>query len=794
VARLSGLAAAVMLALLLVPTIAAAAPERRLALELVLNGRPTGRIGAFLERDGMLYAQPDDLRQLGFVVPPDLEHGTDPIPLSALPDVRVQLDEAQQKLVVQAPDTALLPSELSNSEWTRTLAPLSAPGYGLVLNYDLLGTIVSQHGIGADWQDTGGATFDLRAFTPYGVLENTGLANLTPYPGEATTVRLNSTFDYVQPDDTRRWRVGDMVTGALSWSRAVRLGGAQVSSDFAVRPDLITYPLPVLSASAAVPSTVDVVVNGIRQFSEAVQPGPFAVRNLPVVTGAGEVAVTVTDALGRQTLVTLPFYASSALLRAGLASYSLEAGVIRHDYGLITDRYAGGATSGVLRYGVTDWLTLEGHEEATGALLLLGGGAVAKLGTFGVLNVAASGSTGPAPAVAGFGKTGGQAAIGFQRVSHDLSFNLGATWAFGDYRDIAALSDTPVPRSTLNASLGYQLGRWGSAGIGYVSQVAGASLPLSPAAAESSVPIPIADTSISLATVSYSLPIARSVSFYATAFKDLRDNHNFGALFGISIALGSSASASIGGSLDSGRPGTDLTVGKPALVQNDFGYRLQDSEGITPQRSAQAEYLGPWGRVTGGVSQIATEHAGQVGASGSLVLADGHPFAGDQVNDSFAVVSTGGIAGVPVLYENRPVGVTDSSGYLMVPSLLSYQNNRVAVDVSRLPPDVQVGQTAVDVRPPDRSGPVVDFHIRRVHAALVTLHDRNGKPVPLGSVAKVAGEEDQPVGFDGQAYLTGLHPSNRVEVVLPNGGQCSVQFDYRAVPGDIPAIGPLQCQ
>ena len=33
------------------------------------------------------------------------------------------------------------------------------------------------------------------------------------------------------------------------------------------------------------------VVDGIRQFSEPVQPGPFAVRTLPVVTGAGEVAV-----------------------------------------------------------------------------------------------------------------------------------------------------------------------------------------------------------------------------------------------------------------------------------------------------------------------------------------------------------------------------------------------------------------------------------------------------------------------------------------------------------------------
>jgi len=793
VARRRALAAAVILALLLpLLPVAVAAAEQSLALEMVLNGRPTGRVGAFVERDGMLYAQPDDLRELGLRVPPGVTHGSDPIPLSALPGVQARLDEAHQTLVVQAPDSALLPTELSNGASAASLAPLSPPGYGLVLNYDLLGTFTGQHGIGADWQDTGGATLDLRAFTPYGVLENTGLVNMTPYSGEATTVRLSSTFDYVQPDDMRRWRAGDLVTGAVSWSRAVRLGGFQVSSDFAVRPDLITYPLPVLSASAAVPSTVDVMVNGIRQFGEAVQPGPFAVHSLPVVTGAGEVAVTVTDALGRQTLVTLPFYASSALLRPGLASFSLEGGTMRYDYGLIRDHYAGEASSGVLRYGITDWLTLEGHEEASSDLALLGGGITLKLGSIGVLDAAMAGSTGPPPAATTLARSGGQAAVGFQRVSRGLSFNLAGTWTTGDYRDIAALGGASVPRSTLNASLGYQFGRFGSVGIGYVSQVASAALPLSSEAQESL--LPIAGTTVSLATLSYSVPIRRWASFYATAFKDLHDGHNFGVTFGVSIPLGKSASASVGGSVENGRPDTELTVAKPALVANDYGYRVQDVEGLTPVRSAQGEYLSPWGRVTAGVSEMATEHAVQAGASGSLVLADGHPFAGDQVNDSFAIVSTGGIPGVPVLYENRPVGVTDSSGHLMVPSLLSYQNNRVAVDVSRLPPDVDVGQTTVEVRPPDRSGPVVDFHIRRVHAALVTLQDANGKPIPLGSIAKVTGEDDQPVGFDGQAYLTGLKASNHVEVALPSGGSCSVQFDYRAVPGDIPAIGPVRCQ
>ena len=66
----------------------------------------------------------------------------------------------------------------------------------------------------ASQQPTGGALLDLRAFSPYGVLENSGLINITPYAGQATTVRLGTTFDYADPDGLRRWRAGDVITGA----------------------------------------------------------------------------------------------------------------------------------------------------------------------------------------------------------------------------------------------------------------------------------------------------------------------------------------------------------------------------------------------------------------------------------------------------------------------------------------------------------------------------------------------------------------------------------------------------
>ncbi|MFT4463554.1 MAG: hypothetical protein ACMX3H_00455 [Sodalis sp. (in: enterobacteria)] len=75
--------------------------------------------------------------------------------------------------------------------------------------------------------------------------------------------------------------MGDLITGAVSWSSRVRLGGVQIARDFALQPYRVTYPLPSFSGSAVVPTTVDMFVNGFKTNSESLQPGPWSLNNLP---------------------------------------------------------------------------------------------------------------------------------------------------------------------------------------------------------------------------------------------------------------------------------------------------------------------------------------------------------------------------------------------------------------------------------------------------------------------------------------------------------------------------------
>ncbi len=767
----------------------AQAADRQMVLELNLNGRATGKVGEFIERGGEIYAKRSDLIDLGFAVPrvatPD-----DMVGLTTLPGVTATVDDTHQALVVTAPMTALASTSLQNQN-ANELAPITPARFGAVLNYD---TSVIYDGSRA----TGGALMDMRVFGRFGAVLTSGLINFAPTGEQRSFLRLESTYQLYDTKTDRVWRAGDVVSGALPWSRAVRLGGGQVASDFSVRPDLVTYPLPNISAQAAVPSTVAIVVDGVRQFDGAVPPGPFQFRALPVVTGAGEVAVTIVDALGRQTVVTLPFYASAVLLKPGLASYSLEAGSVRRNFGEISNDYNGWAASGSLRYGLSDRLTLEGHAEAGNGLGLLGVGGDLQIGTIGVMSAAVSGSldrdrrvaTAPAPS------TGGLVSLGFQHQSTDFSIALSASATTAGYRDVAAINGTAAPRATFTASASHLLGSLGDLGVAYTYQRQPATLdPANSRVAMGFQAEPfLTAANISIVTASYSATVAHRIAVNLSAFGDLGASHNYGVQLGFSIHFGSNLSAMTGVAVDQGGVASLVEVDKPAVREGQFGFRAVDNEGEASRRALEGEYLGRWGKASIGLEDSPNGVVGRAGLRGALAFIGGGVFGSDTINDSFAVVSTGGLGGVPVLYENRPFGTTDSGGHLLIPSLRAFENNKVEIDATQLPIDLSVGEVAHLIRPESRAGVVVDFSVLQSHGALVTLRRPDGHPVSLGSVARVQGEEPVPVGYDGQVYLTGLKRLNQVQVELAEGGACSVSVDYLPTKGDIPHIGPLLCK
>ena len=208
-------------------------------------------------------------------------------------------------------------------------------------------------------------------------------------------MRLDTSWRHSNPDTLVTTRVGDAISSSLAWTRPVRLGGVQVSRDFSLRPDLITYPVPTLAGSAAVPSSVDLYVNNVRQYSGNAPSGPFVINAVPSVTGAGEAVIVTKDVLGRSVMTTVPLYIDSRLLSAGLADFSVEGGFVRRAYSLRSVDYAGDPSlSASLRYGLNAAVTVETHTEATIGVYNGGVGALWKVGEAGVLNGSVAASAG----------------------------------------------------------------------------------------------------------------------------------------------------------------------------------------------------------------------------------------------------------------------------------------------------------------------------------------------------------------------------------------------------------------
>lgn len=757
------------------PVRAALATDQTLELEVVINGASTQKVGEFVLRDGALLARPEELADLGLRTPNEAARSPDGlIVVSTLPGVSVSLDQTTQVVRFAAGSAELTPTLLHSGPGS-SATPLQS-SLGAALNYDVVGAI------------TGGRTsasglFDARVFSPMGVAstEFLGFAGQDP-GGRGPAIRLDSIYVYSDFPHQRRYRVGDFISGGLSWTRPVRLGGVQISQDFSMRPDLVIFPLPSLAGVAAVPSTVDVLLNGSKVLSSQVPAGPFQAPQLPVVTGAGQVVMSVTDALGRQVTTTLPFYASSSLLAQGLHTSSLEVGFVRRNWGVISNDYGAPAGAVTWRRGFTPHLTVEAHAEGTSGQLMAGAGLVANAFDLGTVNVAVAASRAA-------GRTGASFSFGAERQTHSLSFGIQAVLSERDFRDLAAMNGDTILKRQVSANVGLSLGRWGSLGFAYaqIDRSAAAAVAISP-----SGPL-AASQHTQVVTGNYSVQLGRAY-IYANVFKDFAKGGGRGATIGVTMPLGRRGSATASAN-PAAAPYAQVQVQQSVTSIGDWGYQAFVGAGGREHVFGQGQYKSPWGLLTAGVDALGGQASGRLEAQGAVSLIDRRLFASNTINDSFAVVDTRGVKNVKVEYENREVGRTDSGGRILVPDLRSFEVNRLSIDPADLPLDVAVGETSREVRPPDRSGIVVVFPIRRVRAALVTLVDETGAPIPLGSTAVLASRgAEAEVGYEGQVYLEDLGPQNRVAVQPPKGSRCVVAFAYRAVKDDIPKIGPLVCR
>ena len=760
-----------------------------LRLEVFVNGMPTHLVEPFvLTADRHLLAKPSDLEDIGIKVPgfPD---PSKPIDCASLGDVSYRFDQPAQKIDFALKDSSRL-AHVYDAHTAATRAGPAQADWGGIVNYSLFGTTTNRLGAFPRFSGANG-TIDARAFGPYGELSQSGIVGTMVLSNE-TTLRLDTTYRYSDPTLMLTGRAGDTISGALLWTRPIRYGGLQLQRDFGLRGDLVTQPLPNISGSAAVPSTVDVFVNSVKTFSQDVAPGPYSITNLPVISGNGTAHVVVTDATGRSSDTAVPFFTAPTLLAKGLSDFSIDAGFARRNYGLLSDDYDRRPLgSAIGRYGLTDWLTLEGHGEGGAGLANIGAGVVGRAGRWGTISLAASGAR--------YGsKVGGQVYAGYDLDVGGFNIDASTQRTVKTFNDLASITATTVLPSLAStfATGYYSLDPRPPRALDRITLGIPLKFDIASLSASFINLVEANGTTSRIITASLSRPLPYDASFFATGFIDLSQRKSAGIFAGLSIPLGPRIRANLGGSIgDSGRYG-EVDVGQTLQPTNgSLAWRLRDLEGTNAIRVADAGYRSAYGTAQVEVSQQSGMIAGQGEFDGSVgYVKNGGLFVGNHVADGFAVVDTG-VAGVPVYRDNRLVGETNPWGKLVVPDLQAYQSNQIGIDPLALPANTEAQSTRRIVTPASGSGVGIDFGIdRHVDAAMVRLQDEAGKPLPVGAKGHRQGDADSfVVGYDGQAYVRHLQPDNVVVVEL-DGRDCRASFAYQPAGGRRVTIGPVSCR
>jgi len=108
--------------------------------------------------------------------------------------------------------------------------------------------------------------------------------------------------------------------------------------------------------------------------------------------------------------------------------------------------------------------------------------------------------------------------------------------------------------------------------------------------------------------------------------------------------------------------------------------------------------------------------------------------------------------------------------------------------------NAKIDALSVVAVPKFRSGIEVLFPIGRAHGATLTIHLKDGSPLPVGSVVLIVGRDEiHTVGYDGQVYIDGLAPRNTLRASWPNNNNCEFDVRYGASSDPLPDLGVFTC-
>ena len=729
------------------------------SVRLTVNGRRAGRADARFDSDGNLCATPGLLRTAGLVVPDALRDATarpagdGPAPCydyrRAYPQTVVTLRPADGAIDLVVPADALDTAR-------RTPDTFERGGLGALVNYDLFAMSTrNPAGTSQYWQATTEAGFNAADW----IMRSSQI--VTAVDGHAG---VDHQAAYAQRTFASRGttlQAGQIIPRSTLFSVG-RMFGMQTFPDeaLAAAPGSAAR----VTGIARTQARVEVRQLGVPIHSSQLPPGPFALSDLPLVSGTADLDVTVVEATGEVQHFVVP---GSSLPGAGLAAaqgLSIAVGRLQND---------GYAQAPWLATATRGWRIRQRARLNAGILVsspLQSGAASIEFAP--LAGVAAAVGLDVSRA-AGHHGTQARVALASSRDTA-LSANVSLVRRTAGYRELTDAvrstdAFTPPSHTQFAAMLGWRDRALGMLALDYtrvavfdgpaMQRVAGTwTRPFG----RGSVALNVNRTFGSRGPggtqvyVSATVPIGtRSVSAFANVTGDaVRSGARYSDTFGRTGSYSLAADY-------------DTAIRSPSI---------RATVSATPNHMRTILNAGVYGtnRSTIGVN-----------LRGAVALLDGavmlSPY---EIRDTFALASVGERADIELATPSGPVW-TNRHGRAVIASLPAYAQTLIRINTKSLPRKLDLKNGVQTVEAGRGSVSRVEFAVEQTRRVLLTVTQADGTALPV--LSTVIDDDDRFVtvtGSEGKLLLSGAQLTTPLRVALPDGTVCRLTF---ALPDTPPA-------
>ncbi|KAF3999266.1 fimbria/pilus outer membrane usher protein [Glaciimonas immobilis] len=806
---------------------AARFPPGKSIVDVIINGAPIGRKNAVFDETGKLCFSPSFLRSVGLIgaanvaskkvqIPPSANIATTPLATPALqPSV-------QLALTPNPAETSLCPGPGGVSAQTVVVLDASK------VTVDITTPVQTIVALAAAQIEQGGtaAMFNYRTSTFSNILAGHAKSYFTQVDTQAGfnwndwIVRSNQS--YSNQNGQAQWRFANayaqttfvdekqILQGGFTFTQGPMFSGipfigAQWFPETALRSQN-KYPVTGIAATRA---RVVISQNGVILLSTVVPPGPFKLTDYQRGNRTDDLQVKVTEENGAEQRFTVA--ASDTLL----ADANAATGGIYASAGMLSDV---GSNSGVRSVPL---LTFEKGWQYN-SIISFSTGALAA-GKYASVGAAMGAQSNPLDRTGLYGRASAYVqALAARDMNSGTSGMLGSTslaWANATNVQLGLSANLRTARyrsaqetqskvTSLNgrqddpqaASVHAQMGasvQWNSKWLGTLNvSVTHQTMFAAPATNTYA-----AGWSSTLGPGQLGVYLARTMQTYAASqgtaqASNQRAGQSNNSLFiNFSVPLGHDATFTSNAhrSNNTGQQNTVIDTSIEQRLSDTFSYRGTFEKTVSaPDSGAKNISFNAVPRYTS-ISFGAGSAPGMsnyfVQASGGVVISgQGAAFAANPIQDTFAVVKLGDIAGVEL---NTPQGSVWSgyNGLAAIPGLIPFSNSNVEIVTPSLTSDIDVEQTVQVVRAGRGAFVQLDMKASKVQRVLLAI-TRNGEELPEG--LPVFGKEGEFSAISlkgGRVMISDLKNDRLYSVRMLDGATCTLQ---RIALTEITAGGSFQ--